>query len=127
MSRPSDDTPRGTPAQARVGAPPAHLDHLAIQSVLKVEDAKARAAKLSPYFAKRGPGNRRMVTIDDAPWGRREAYVELSMAVRLLGEVGDARAKEALQLTRRRWEGGPWGGDTLAASCKKALEAISKR
>ncbi len=58
---------------------------------------------------------------------RRESYVELSMAIQLLGVVGDARAKEALELTQRRWEGGPWGGNTLAESCKKALDAISKR
>jgi len=187
-----------------------YLDHLAIQRVLKIEYAEARIAKLIPYFAKPASGARRMVTHDDAHWGRREArdaliacgtaagppllklfinpgyhwlrqdilhvwtqtryegcvdalvellkqqdafwarqkleedwwtrsvefgllnwrreaHVELLMAVHLLAVVGDARAKEAIELTQRRWEGGQWGGNVVVESCKKALEAISKR
>ena len=57
---------------------------------------------------------------------RRDIYGEVYYAVVALGQIGDARAKEAIELTRQRWEAIDFSNPQIVESCEGALRQFSE-
>jgi len=58
---------------------------------------------------------------------RRDAYGEVHASVIALGRIGDARAREAIEATRRRWGGIGFENPQIVEACDRALEVFSGR
>lgn len=57
---------------------------------------------------------------------RRETYGEVFNAVVALERIGDSRAREAIELTKRRWEGINFSNPQIVKWCEKALRTFSE-
>ena len=55
---------------------------------------------------------------------RRERYGEVYYGVVTLGRLGDGRAREAIELTRRRWEAINFSNPQIVEACTEALKAM---
>jgi hypothetical protein len=56
---------------------------------------------------------------------RRDSYGEVLDAVIALGRIGDARAREAIDATRRRWRAIDFENPQMVEACESALKALA--
>jgi hypothetical protein len=57
---------------------------------------------------------------------RREIYTEVYYGVVALEQIGDARAKEAIELTKQRWEAISFSNPQIVESCEAALRKFAE-
>ncbi|MHC4199337.1 MAG: hypothetical protein ACYSU0_05050 [Planctomycetota bacterium] len=58
--------------------------------------------------------------------GRREVRAEVYCAVHALRRIGEARAREAVELTKRRWEAIDFPDPQIVVACRHALTEFGK-
>jgi hypothetical protein len=77
------------------------------------------------YWADRGPAIDAMALEGRPgyPPGPREMAWELGEVLFALGRLGDQRARDAIELTRRQWQ--TWGDGGVLFQCDRALRALS--
>jgi len=57
---------------------------------------------------------------------RRDSYGEIYSAVYALGQIGDARAKEAIELTRERWMAIKFENPQIVEECDRAMKQFAE-
>jgi hypothetical protein len=86
--------------------------------LLKTNDRFWAAQKLQPGWWNKDVDSQRTEYL-------RDKYGEVYASVCALEQIGDPRAKEALELTRKRWAAIQFDNPQIVEECDKSLKALA--